>query len=55
MTPRETGFALYRERDLVERFFGELKQFRAIATRHDRLANTFVAAVALICVLIWLD
>ncbi len=52
---RETDFALYRERNLVERFFGNLKQYRAIATRYDKLANTFLAAVALVCVLFWLN
>ena len=53
--PRKTDFALYRERNLVERFFCKLKQYRAIATRYDKLANTFLAAVALICVLFWLN
>ncbi len=42
---RDTDFALYRERNLVERFFNKLKHFRAIATRYDKLANTFLAAV----------
>ena len=53
--PRKTGFALHRERNLVERFFGNLKQYRALATRYDKLANTFLAAVALVCVLFWLN
>jgi transposase len=53
--PRKTDFALYRERNLVERFFCKLKQYRAIATRYDKLANTFIAAVALVCVLLWLN
>lgn len=52
---RETDFALYRERNLVERFFCRIKQFRAIATRYDKLANTFLAAVQLVSVLIWLN
>jgi len=52
---RETDFALYRERNLVERFFCKLKGFRAIATRYDKLANTFLAAVQLVSVLIWLN
>lgn len=55
VNPRETDFALYRERNLVERFFGKLKQFRAIATRYDKLANTFLAAVTMVCVLFWLN
>ena len=53
--PRKTDFALYRERNLVERFFCKIKQFRAISTRYDKLANTFLAAVALVCVLFWLN
>ena len=48
---RTTYFLLYRERNLVERFFNKLKQYRALATRYDKLANTFLAAVALVCVL----
>ena len=53
--PRETDFALYRERNLIERFFCKIKQYRAIATRYDKLANTFLAAVVLVCVLLWLN
>ena len=53
--PRQTDFALYRERNLVERFFGKLKQYRGIATRYDKLAQTFMAGVLLVCVLIWLN
>ena len=34
--PRPCDFALYRERNLVERFFNKLKHFRAIATRQTR-------------------
>jgi transposase len=52
---RMTDFALYRERNLVERFFCALKNFRAIATRYDKLANTFLAGVLLVCVLMWLN
>ena len=32
-----------------------LKHYRAISTRYDKLANTFLAAVALVCVLFWLN
>ena len=53
--PRKTDFALYRERNLVERFYCKLKQYRAIATRYDKLANTFLAAVAQVCLLFWLN
>lgn len=52
---RQTDFALYRERNLIERFFGKLKQYRGIATRFDKLATTFMAGVLLVSVLIWLN
>ncbi len=38
---------LYKERNLVERFFNKLKQFRGIATRYDKLAINFMAGVYL--------
>lgn len=52
---RKTDFALYRERNLVERFFNALKQYRGIATRYDKLANTFLAGALLVCVILWLN
>jgi transposase len=45
-TPRPCDFALYCERNLIERFFNELKNFRAIATRYDKLAKTFLAGIS---------
>jgi transposase len=53
--PHKTDFALYRERNLVERFFCKIKQYRSISTRYDKLANTFLAALALVCALLWLN
>ena len=38
---RSCDYALYRERNLVERFFNKLKHFRGIATRYNKLARTF--------------
>ncbi len=45
---------LYRQRNLVERFFNKLKHFRRIATRFDKLARNFLAAVALASIRLWL-
>ena len=45
---------LYRQRNLVERFFNKLKHFRAIATRYDKRDDDFLAAVQLASVRIWL-
>ena len=41
---------MYRWRHLVENLFCDLKQFRRIATRYDRLADNFLAAVCLAAV-----
>ena len=38
---------VYRQRNVIERMFGRLKDFRRIATRYDRLATNFLAAVCL--------
>jgi transposase len=54
-TKRECDFALYRERNLIERFFNKIKHFRAIATRYDKLARNFLAAVQLISAVILLN
>ena len=53
--PRSCDFALYCERNLVERFFNKLKHFRAIATRYDKLARNFLAGVQLACAMILLN
>lgn len=45
---------IYRLRNLVERFFCKLKQFRRAATRFDKLARNFLAAVTLVCARLWL-
>lgn len=51
---RPCDFALYAERNLVERFFNALKQFRAIATRYEKTARNFLAGIHLACALAWL-
>jgi transposase len=38
---------LYRDRNAIERMFGRIKDFRWIATRYNRLAQNFLAAVYL--------
>ncbi|GBQ89848.1 transposase [Acetobacter nitrogenifigens DSM 23921 = NBRC 105050] len=52
---RETDFALYRERNVIEEFFNKLEQFHAIATRYDKLKSTFLAAVQFTSVIILLN
>ena len=45
---------LYKTRHLVENFFCKLKQFRVIATRYDKTARHFLAAIHLASAVIWL-
>ena len=52
---RACDFALYCERNLVERFFNQLKHFRAVATRYDKLARNFLAGVRLVAATILLN
>ena len=53
--PRACDFALYCERNLIERFFNKLKHFRAVATRYDKLARNFLAGVQLASAIILLN
>ena len=45
---------MYRERNLVERLIGRLKQFRRVATRYDKLAANFRGFVLIAAVCLWL-
>ena len=45
---------LYRDRNLVERFFNKIKQCRRVATRYDKLAANYLAFVKLACIRLWL-
>ena len=54
-SPLPCDFALYCERNLVERFFNKLKHFRAIATRYDKLAINFLAGIHLASAIIPLN
>jgi transposase len=41
----------YRRRNLIERLFCRLKNWRRIATRYDRLSRNYLAGLALITVI----
>ena len=53
--PRKHDRHLYKARHLIENFFAKIKQFRAIATRYDKTARNFLAAVFLTASVIWFD
>ena len=42
---------LYRLRNVIERTFCRLKDFRAIATRYDKTARNFLAGLCLVTTL----
>ena len=51
---RIVDLAVYRQRNLVERFFNKLKHFRRVATRYDKLARNFLAALLLVSSRLWM-
>ena len=53
--PRLYDKNLYKARSLIENFFCKLKQFRAIATRYDKTARNFLAAIHLAAAVVWLN
>jgi hypothetical protein len=44
----------YKERYLIECFFGKIKHFRCIFSRFDKAASTFFAFLSFVGALIWL-
>jgi transposase len=54
LVQRSVNPRIYRQRNLVERYFNKLKHFRRIATRFEKLARNFLAAVALAATRLWL-
>ena len=54
MFKRPYDAELYKERNIIERFFNKLKQFRRVATRYDKLLDNFMGFVKLAAIAIWL-
>jgi transposase len=51
-TPYPLDRTAYKRRNVIERLFGRLKNWRRIATRYDRLAQNYLAALALVSIVI---
>lgn len=52
--PKPYNKKLYKQRNLVERFFGRIKKsFRSIATRYEKHATNFMALIKLATVRLW--
>jgi transposase len=45
---------LYKQRNLIERFFNKIKYFRRLATRYDKLGSCFLTMLKLAAIRIWL-
>jgi transposase len=54
LKPPRFNKRLYRKRNLIERFFNKLKQFRAVATRYDKRDDNYLACVKLASIRIWM-
>lgn len=52
-TWRTFDAALYKERNLIERFFNKIKHFRRIATRYDKLGRNYAGFLNLVAALRW--
>jgi transposase len=50
----EVDWHSYKDRNLVERFFQKIKQFRRVATRYERLARNYQSLLCLVSALVWL-
>ena len=51
---REYDQHLYKQRHLVENAFLHIKQWRGIATRYAKRLSSFLAAVQIRCLVLWL-
>jgi len=54
IVPIEYDRHIYKERNFVERFFNRLKQFRRVATRYNKLSITFMGAIVMAGIMMWL-
>jgi transposase len=54
LVQRDCNFYQYKERHLVECFFGKLKQYRRVFTRFDKYADNYMSFITFASALIWL-
>lgn len=52
--PRNYDKFLYKDRNLIERLFNRLKQFRRIAVRFEKIKKNFESLIYLACSYLWL-
>jgi len=55
-TPYPLDRIAYRRRNVIERMFGKLKNWRRIATRYDRHAQNYLSGIALAAIIVaWIE
>lgn len=52
--PHTFDAEIYKDRNVVERSFNKVKQWRGLATRYDKLAITYRAAATIFAIITWL-
>lgn len=52
--PREYDADLYKERNIIERLFNKMKNFRRVATRCDKIGIAYLAFVFIVGIYLWL-
>jgi transposase len=51
--PREIDRETYKLRNLIERMFNKLKNWRRVATRYDKTAASFLAFITIASIKLW--
>ena len=54
ITPRDCDWFVYKERHLIECFFGKIKHYRRIFSRFEKLARNYMGFIRFVSALIWL-
>ena len=53
LEPRKCDWVAYKERHLIECFFGKMKHYRRVFSRFEKKAQNFLGFIAFVAVLIW--
>lgn len=52
LSPTTHDVHIYKERNIVERFFQKIKRFRRIATRYDKTARMYLTGIMFVSILL---
>lgn len=54
VAPRDCDWFVYKERRLIECFFGKIKHYRRVFSRFEKLARNYMGFIRYVSALIWL-